>query len=144
MSSVSIYLVFDGNCEEAFNHYKEVFKKEFTSLLRYRDLPKPEGMPPLSDADREKIENISLPISNGTFLMGADGIERLGMKPVIGNNFSIYFEADNNTQADQLFNGLCQGGVVKMPMTIAHWGDYFGMCTDKFGISWLINCSSKK
>jgi PhnB protein len=26
-----------------------------------------------------------------------------------------------------------------MPMETAFWGDYFGMCTDKFGIQWMIS-----
>jgi PhnB protein len=24
------------------------------------------------------------------------------------------------------------------------WGDYFGSCSDKFGVRWMFNCSSKE
>lgn len=144
MASLSIYLLFDGNCEAAFNHYKKVFCRDFVSLLRYGDVPAREGMPELSEGERSKIENISLPISEKAYMMGADGLESLGMKPVIGNNFSIYFEADEKEQADHIFKGLSENGIAKMPMTLAHWGDYFGMCTDMFGVNWFINCSLKE
>ena len=26
-----------------------------------------------------------------------------------------------------------------MPMDDTFWGDYFGMCTDQFGINWMIS-----
>jgi len=41
--------------------------------------------------------------------------------------------------ADRLFNGLSAGGFVTIPMNNTFWGDYFGMWTDKFGISWMIS-----
>lgn len=28
-----------------------------------------------------------------------------------------------------------------MPLEKAPWGDTFGMCTDRFGIQWLVNIS---
>jgi PhnB protein len=30
-----------------------------------------------------------------------------------------------------------------MPLTQMLWGDYFGSFTDKFGMNWMINTSSK-
>jgi PhnB protein len=26
-----------------------------------------------------------------------------------------------------------------MPLEVAPWGDAFGMCTDRFGVSWMVN-----
>jgi PhnB protein len=31
---------------------------------------------------------------------------------------------------------------VTMPLEKAPWGDIFGMCTDRFGISWLVNVAA--
>jgi PhnB protein len=28
---------------------------------------------------------------------------------------------------------------VAVPLEKAPWGDTFGMCTDKFGVAWLVN-----
>jgi PhnB protein len=41
-----------------------------------------------------------------------------------------------------LFVALAEGGQVTMPMDVMFWGDYFGSCTDRFGIRWMINCSA--
>jgi len=144
MPKLNIYLHYDGNCEEAFSHYKTVFGVEFLNVIRYGDMPGQEGMPEIPVSDLNKIENIVIRINNDTILMGSDNLEAFGQKTIVGNNFSIYIEADSKEQAEHIFNGLSEGGFVKMPLTLAHWGDLFGMCTDRFGISWFVNFSSKQ
>ncbi len=34
---------------------------------------------------------------------------------------------------------LAEGGTVLEPLVQAPWGDAFGMCTDRFGVTWLVN-----
>ena len=144
MSKVHLYLLFDGNCAEAFGFYKSVFGGEFLSYIKYGDIPQIEGVPSISENDKQKVENISLEIAPETILMGADAIGEMAKVTVFGNNFSIYIEADNTGQADKLYKSLSEGGYSTMPMTTAHWGGYFGMLTDRFGINWLINKSAAK
>lgn len=145
MATLSFYLKFDGNCEEAFNHYASVFNSEISFISKYGDVPRGEveGMPFMSEEDLEKIENVCLPIGQHSLLMGADIIDAFGAKPQNGNNFSIYVSADHEIEAYRIFDGLADGGEIQMPISRAHWGDHFGMCTDKFGISWFINFSPK-
>jgi PhnB protein len=61
-----------------------------------------------------------------------------------GNNFSISLSAENTGEADKLFSELSSGGVVTMPLQNTFWGDYFGMCIDKFGINWMISYTMPK
>ena len=138
MAKINFYLLFNGNCEEAFNFYKSAFGIDFTFIGRYGDIPPQNGMPPISEDEKNKIENICLPIAEETVLMGAD-VCYMAQNTVFGNNFSLYIEADSRGEADRLFAGLSTEGRVTMPMSEAHWGDYFGMFTDKFGVNWLIN-----
>ena len=139
MAKINFYLLFNGNCEEAFNFYKSAFGIDFTFIGRYGDIPPQNGMPPISEDEKNKIENICLPIAEETVLMGADVCGYMAQNTVFGNNFSLYIEADSRGEADRLFAGLSTEGRVTMPMSAAHWGDYFGMFTDKFGVNWLIN-----
>lgn len=141
MAKINLSLLFNGNCEEAFNFYKSAFGTEFTFVGRYGDIPPQDGMPVISESEQTKIENICLPISETTVLMGTDVIGYMVQRTIFGNNFSIYIEADSKEEADRLFAGLSVDGQVTMPMSVAHWGDYFGMFTDKFGVNWLINCA---
>lgn len=138
MASINPYINFNGNCEEAFNHYKSVFGGEFITKDRFSDMPPQEGME-LSAADMNKIMHVSLPISKETMLMGSDVGGEWASGIVVGNNITISIAADSKEQADQMFKSLSEGGKVTMPMDQTFWGSYFGMCTDKFDINWMIS-----
>ena len=138
MPSINIYLNFKDSCEEAFNHYKSVFGGEFVFVGRYKDMPPQEGLT-LSEADKNKIMHISLPIGKESILMGSDSGGDWASNIVMGNNFSISINADNREQADRFFAQLSAGGKATMPMNKTFWDEYFGMCTDKFGINWMIS-----
>ncbi len=139
MPSINPYLTFLGNCEDAFNHYKSVFGGEFTYVGRFGEMPPQEGQPPVSDDDKNKIMHISLPIGGGTTLMGSDTGGEWAPQTVIGNNITISVNADSKEQADRFFSQLSDGGRQTMPMNQTFWGDYFGMCTDRFQINWMIS-----
>ncbi len=139
MATINPYLTFNGNCEEAFTFYKSVFGGEFPYIGRYKEMPPMEGIDSISEEDGEKLMHISLPIGNGSVLMGCDSSDAFGNATIIGNNFSISIGADTKEQADQLFNGLSAGGKITMPMNTTFWGSYFGMLTDKFDIKWLVS-----
>ena len=136
MATINPYLNFMGNTEEAFNFYKSVFGGEFAGFQRFKDVPGSENMPA---EDQEKIMHVALPIGQGNVLMGTDTLESMGHSLAIGSNISLSISADSKEEADQLFNGLSEGGKVEMPMDDAFWGAYFGMFTDKFGVQWMIN-----
>jgi PhnB protein len=139
MTTVNVYLTFNGNCEEAFNFYKSVFGGEFPYVGRYKDMPPIDGGKGLSQEDGEKIMHISLPISKETMIMGSDTGGEWASSFQQGNNFSISVNTDSKEEVDRLFIGLSAGGVVTMPLQKTFWGDYFGMWTDKFGINWMIS-----
>jgi PhnB protein len=141
MTSVNVYLTFNGNCEEAFNFYKSVFGGEFPYVGRYKDMSADRGKP-VAPEDREKIMHISLPISTETVLMGSDTGGEWASSYKQGNNFSISINTDSKEKADRLFNGLSNGGMVTMPLNNTFWGDYFGMFIDKFGINWMVSFNS--
>ena len=138
MATINSYINFNGNCEEAFNYYKEVFGGEFSMLSRFSEMPPQEGME-LSEADMNKIMHVSMPISKETLLMGSDVGGEWAPELKVGNNITLSITADSKEQADRFFYMLSEGGVVTMPMDMTFWGSYFGMCTDKFDINWMIS-----
>ena len=139
MASVSIYLNFMGNTEEAFNHYKKVFKTEFSSsIMRNKDIPQQDGMPSLSEAEKNKVMHVALPILGGTQLMGTDVLESMGHKLIEGNNITISLNPDTKEEADRLYKELLQGGKDGVAPHDEFWG-YWGTCQDQFGIRWMFN-----
>ncbi len=146
MPSVSTYLNFEKNTEEAFEFYKKVFKTEYDGdgIMRMGSVPSQEGQPPLAEEDKNLVMHVSLPILGGHRLMGTDAPESMGFKLNKGNNIYINLEPDTKQEADRLFDELSQGGKVEMKMQQMFWGDYWGSLTDQFGIQWMITCSNNK
>lgn len=142
MAHVSIYLNFMGNAEEAFNFYKKVFKTEFSApIMRLGDIPGQPGMPELSDADRNKVMHVALPILGGMEIMATDMLESMGHKLIEGNNMTISLNPDTKEEADRLYNELSQGGADGVAPHDEFWG-YWGTCKDRFGIRWMFNISN--
>jgi PhnB protein len=139
MTTANIYLNYDGNCEEAFLFYKSVLGGDFPYIGRFRDMPAQEGCEPITEEFGRRIMHVSLPVGGGTILMGSDTGGEWAPEFRQGNNFSISLNTDSMEEADRLFNGLSEGGIVTMPMEKTFWGDYFGMFTDKFGINWMVS-----
>ncbi|MEZ5014357.1 MAG: VOC family protein [Chitinophagales bacterium] len=138
MTGLNPYLTFPGNCEEAFNYYQKVFGGEFIYVGRFGEMPPQEGAPELSAEEKQKIMHISLPLYGGA-LMGSDAGGDWGKHAVIGNNISLSINVPSAAEADRIHAALSDGGMVTMPMAKTFWGDYFGMCTDSFGINWMIS-----
>lgn len=141
MARTSTYLNFSSHTEEAFNFYKSVFKTEFVGgkVQRFGDIPPQEGMPPLSDSDKKLVLHIELPLLGGHILMGTDAPESFGFKVVQGNAFHIQLEPESKAEANRLFERLSEDGNITMPLADMFWGGYYGSCTDKFGVNWMIN-----
>lgn len=144
MASVSTYLNFPRNTEEAFNFYKSVFGTEFNDRIhRMGEVPAAPGQPPMAEEDKNLVMHVALPILGGHLLMGTDAPESMGFKVNFGNNVYINLEPDTRAELDRLFAALSAGGKAEMQPQEMFWGDYFASCTDKFGVQWMFNCSSK-
>jgi PhnB protein len=138
MATVNPYLIFNGNCEEAFLFYQSVFGGEFPYMGRFKDMPADENCPPPSEEESNRVMHVSLPIGKDTIMMGSDSTSKSG-DVLIGSNVSLSINTESQAEADQLFNGLSAGGTIIMAMNKTFWGAYFGMFVDKFSIHWMVN-----
>jgi PhnB protein len=142
MTRLHTYLNFAGNAEEAFNFYRSVFGGEFSSVVRFKDLPM-EGVS-IPQEDQDKIMHAALPIGKDDILMASDTLRSLGQELVQGNNAYISIQPESKEEADRIFSALSQGGEIGMPIADQAWGDYFGSFKDKFGVMWMVNYSPSR
>ncbi len=141
MARVSTYLNFQGNTAEAFEFYKSVFGTEYSMPpMRMGDVPADPGMPELSDADKQLIMHVELPILAGHVLMATDMIESMGHSLQIGNNTTINLEPDTRAETQRLFDALSDGGSDIAPLIDQFWGAQWGCCLDRYGVRWMFNC----
>jgi PhnB protein len=83
-----------------------------------------------------------LEAENGITFMASDTPSTMEYRP--GTNMSMSLSGDNAAELSAYYEKLSAGGTIGMPLEKAPWGDTFGMLTDKFGVSWLVNISGPK
>lgn len=126
------YLNFDGNCREAMEFYKQCFGGDL-ELMTFGGSKDQFPMPPGSE---DRILHGAL--HSGTFiLMASDSMP--GMPFVVGTNVSVLVTCDSDDEVQTFYDALSKGGQSVMPPADAFWGAHFGMCTDKFGINWMLS-----
>jgi PhnB protein len=136
MKTASPYLIFDGTTEEAFTFYANVFGGELRTLLRFRDMPDDGMQVPEQQLDR--IAHASLDLGRGGVLMANDVVGEETGTLTNGTNFYVYLEAESAEEAERAFAALSEGGRVEMPLRKTGWAEKYGMCSDRFGVQWML------
>ena len=125
------YLNFNGNCREAMEFYHGVMGGEL-ELHTFDEY----DMPNTPEDYKTKIMHSMIKNDSLTF-MASDSPP--GMDYKVGNHISLSLAGTDAEMLRKFWDGLSQGGQVTMPMEKQVWGDEFGMFTDKFGMSWMVN-----
>jgi PhnB protein len=130
-SRLNPYLNFNGNARRALEFYTSVFGGELT-LSTFADFGN-QGSP---DADR--IMHGQLETAAGYTIMAADVPSEMPYEQPAG--FAVSLSGDDDA-LHGYWEKLSASGTVSMPLQKQVWGDEFGMCTDQFGVPWLVNIS---
>ncbi len=132
VSQLNPYLNFDGNARQAMEFYAGVFGGNLT-LTTFAEFVTTDT----PDADR--IMHALLETDAGYTIMAADTPSGMEYRPMAG--ISISLSGDDREALGGYWSELSDGGTITMPMEKQAWGDEFGMCIDRFGVSWLVNIS---
>jgi PhnB protein len=130
--SLSPYLYFDGQCEEAFKFYEKCLAGKITFMMSYEGSPMASQTPP---GFAKKILHAGLTIGDGV-LEGCDAPPGEYKRP---QSFCIMFRPKDVAEADRCFNALAEGGTVQIPIGQTFWALRFGHLVDRFRMPWLIN-----
>jgi PhnB protein len=127
------YLLFKGDCEAALKFYEQVLGGKTEFLTKYAGSPA-AGMAPPEWGD--KVLHATMKI-DGNPIMAADAPPGHYEKP---QGFSVSIAVKDRDKGESIFNALAEGGAVTMPFQKTFWASGFGMCVDRFGIPWMVNC----
>jgi PhnB protein len=127
------YLFFDGSCEQALEFYKATLGAKVEMLMRYKESPEPHA-PGCAPPDGEKVMYAAFRIDDA-LLMASDSPpgSHKGF-----NGFSLALTVANPEEARSKFEALSKGGSVFMPVGKTFFSPAFGMCTDRFGVQWMV------
>ncbi len=132
-SRMNPYISFVDNAREAMTFYRDVFGGELhiNTFGEYGQ----EGTP---------VENLvmhaTLETPSGFTLMASDAPP--GMEFSSGSAITISLSGEDETELRGYWEGLVDGGTVTMPLEPQMWGDTFGMCSDRFGVAWMVNIAA--
>jgi PhnB protein len=124
------YISFGDNARQALDFYQGVFGGEVT-VSTFGEFGQQDT--PIAD----NIMHGQLETPSGFTLMAADTPP--GMEHTPGNNIAVSLSGDDADALRGYWDQLSEGGTVSVPLEKQMWGDEFGMCVDRFGISWLVN-----
>lgn len=130
---INPYLVFNGQCEQAFRFYEKVLGGKIEAMFLHAGTPAESFVPP---EWRSKIMHARLVVGDQV-LMGSDAPPDRFEKP---QGFSVSLQIKTPADAERIFHALADNGAVRMPLGPTFWAVRFGMCVDRFGIPWMVNC----
>jgi len=124
------YLTFPGTAREAMTFYQSVFGGTL-EVMTFADAGA-EGVP-----DPQQVMHAHLESPSGYVLMASDLPPGTEHQP--GSSISVSLSGDATGELRGYWSALTADGTVTMPLELQMWGDEFGACTDRFGVSWMVN-----
>jgi PhnB protein len=127
-----LHLVFSGRCNEAFAFYETTFNAKIQMCMKYGEAPAGAPVPP---DFKDKVMHMSMPLGS-MLVMGCDAPPD---KSSAMGGFQISVSLTDEAEAKRIYAALSDGGSVQMPQMPTFWSPLFGMCTDKFGVAWMVS-----
>lgn len=131
-SILNPYLNFADSARAAMEFYRDVFGGELT-VMTFGDMG---GEP------ADGVMHAQLATPSGFTLMASD-MPPGDAAPGATGPISISLSGDDEAELTGWFERLADGGTVLEPLQQQVWGDTFGMCTDRCGITWLVNIAGR-
>jgi PhnB protein len=131
---VTPYLNFKDSTRQAFEFYAQVLGGKIDFIQSFGESPMAGEVPP-DWQDAVMHAHLTFP---GGSLMASDAPGDM-FKPAQGLYVSL--QVDSVEEAERIWAALSEGGTAEMPLGETFWAKRFGMCTDRFGTPWMINCA---
>lgn len=126
------YFMFEGNSQEVLDFYKDIFKGQVTSMMRFEENPEMT----VEDDYKDKILHAELKIAN-QILYFSDSFP--GQKVNKGDQISLNINFESIEELERVYKGLSKGVEIFMPLADTFWNARFASFVDKFGIGWSLN-----
>lgn len=131
------YITFDGNGAEAMAYYAEILDGEIASSMTFGEMPDSPGW--VSDENKDRLAHGTVSFAGGNIMVS----DTAGFEPFKGYaGVTLQVSVDSFAEGEALFAKIAADGEVRMAYAATFWAAGFGMCNDKFGVSWMVNCDS--
>jgi PhnB protein len=134
MTTLTPYLLFDGNCQQAMEFYQSCFEGKLT-ITKVKDTPAKDQMPPI-----QLNKTINARLQSGKLEISASDWLRPDRTPVRGNTACLYLSGGTFEELKVLFDRLSEDAEVTDPLKEMFFGVY-GALNDKFGVRWMFTAN---
>jgi PhnB protein len=133
---INPFLSFDGQCDAAIKFYEEALGARVLFKMTWGGSPMATDVP--AEA-RELIMHSTLAVGDGR-IMCADALPGRYERPA---GMSVSLHVTDAGEGERIFRALSENGEVMLPYGRTFWSRGFGMCVDRFGIPWIVNCEQE-
>ncbi|QGH35521.1 VOC family protein [Gracilibacillus salitolerans] len=135
IKNMHVYLVTNGDGQEAIKFYQSAIDAELLSLQTFADLPNRAEMG-IAEDEKDRVLNAHLRVGQTDFML-SDTMP--GQSYQLGDQVTVAIISSDIASTERIFGNLAQDGKVVMPLQEVFWSPSYGQVTDKFGVTWQIS-----
>ena len=131
MATVTPHLNFRGQARAALSFYKDVFGGEQV-VMTYGQMGQGSG------GEMEQVMWGQVASPDGFRIMAFDVLEPRPYDPG-ANAFFVSVRSASAAETRARWDALSAGATILQPIGEAPWSELYGMLTDRFGVTWIVD-----
>lgn len=147
--TTTTHLNFHGDARAALDFYRSVFGGELT-IATYGDFGMPEGVPGAANVVFGQLESdagfrvmaYDIPGASGNSAAYAGSTHRENGTTVTDRQFFVSVRGETLGEVEAYWNALSVGASIVEPLAASAWSPGFGMLTDSFGVTWILDVAA--
>jgi PhnB protein len=148
--ATTTHLNFKGDARAALDFYQSVFGGEVT-ISTYGDFGMPKDIPGADNVvfgqvvteDGFRVFAYDIPGQSGGSAERAGSTHRENGTTITDQPFFISVRGDTLAEVEGYWNKLSAGASVVEPLAASAWSPGFGMLTDSFGVTWILDVAAE-
>ncbi|WP_405374527.1 MULTISPECIES: VOC family protein [unclassified Microbacterium] len=144
--TTTTHLNFAGTARAALEFYSSVFDAD-VAVTTYGDVGMPRELPGadgvvfglVSSADGFRLMAYDVPGQSADSTTIAGTTRRENGMTITDRPFFVSLQGDSLDEVSVRWNALADGATIVEPLAASAWSAGFGMLTDRFGVTWVID-----
>jgi PhnB protein len=146
---MTTHLNFHGRARAALEFYRSVFGGELT-IATYGDFGMPADAPgadnvvfgQVETTDGFRVMAYDIPGEAGGRADAAGSTHRENGVTVTDQSFFVSVRGQTLAEVEGYWNALSAGATIVEPLAASAWSPGFGMLTDSFGVTWIVDVAA--
>jgi PhnB protein len=144
------HLNFRGQAREALEFYRSVFGGQI-NVVTYGDFGMPAEAPGAKNVvfgevvaeNGFRVMAYDVPGADGPLPENAPATRRENGTTVTEERFFLAVRGESVDEVTPIWSGLADGAAVIEAFGPAQWAPAFGMLTDRFGVTWIVDVAAR-